>query len=165
MNNLENVGAIDTRRKRRDTHGMAAIGFKITRNDLSPALSRLASTAKNPTPVFRAMGTTFLFLTMGTFNSVGASYRPRPWPSKKDGSPSNLILHGVLSKSFHLDVTSTYAKVSNPMIYAAAHQFGYPKRNLPARPFYPVLEDKLTPAAEEKIAAAGQRAILREAGQ
>jgi phage gpG-like protein len=144
---------------------MAAVGFKITRNDISPALSRLVATAKNPTPVFRAMGTTLLSITMGTFNSVGAGYRPKPWPAKKDGSPSNLILHGVLSKSFHLDATSTYAKVSNPMIYAAAHQFGYPKRNLPARPFFPVLENQLTPKAEEKIAAAAQRTILREAGQ
>jgi phage gpG-like protein len=100
---------------------------------------------------------------MGTFNSVGAGYRPRPWAPKKDGSPSNLILHGVLSKSFHLDVTSTSAKVSNPMIYAAPHQFGYDKRNLPPRPFFPVLDGRLTPAAEEKIGAAGERAILRQA--
>jgi phage gpG-like protein len=144
---------------------MASIGFKITRNDISPALTRLADTAQNPQPVFRAMGTTFMSLAMGTFNSVGASYRPKPWAPKKDGTPSNLILHGILSKSFHLEVSSTGAKVSNPMIYAAAHQFGYPPRNLPARPFFPVLDRGLTRAAEEKIAAAAQRAILREAGQ
>lgn len=142
---------------------MAALSLRITRDDISPALSRLAGTARNPTPVFRAMGTTFMSITMGTFNSVGANYRPKPWAPKKDGSPSNLILHGVLSKSFHLEVTSTHATVSNPMIYAAAHQFGYPKRNLPARPFFPVLDGKLTQKAEEKIAAAAQRVILSQA--
>lgn len=138
---------------------MPDLGFKIVQDDISPALSKLASAAKNPTAVFRAMGTEFMSITMGTFNSAGAAMRPAPWPPKKNGKPSNLILHGVLSKAFHLEVTSTYAKVSNPIVYAAAHQFGYPGRHLPARPFFPVLGGKLTKAAEEQIAAAGQRAM------
>ncbi|MCX6923496.1 MAG: hypothetical protein NT154_09855 [Verrucomicrobia bacterium] len=53
---------------------MAALFFRITRNDISPALSKLAACAKRPEPVFRAMGTTFLSLTMGNFKS--ADYRP-----------------------------------------------------------------------------------------
>ena len=161
---------------------MAALGLRITRDDISPAHTRLAGTARNPTPVLRAMGTTFMSLTMGTFNSVGADYRPKPWAPKYDGSPSNLILHGVLSKAFHLTVTSTHATVSNPMIYAAIHQFGgiihgnpflkfkaggkliiTRQVKMPARPFFPVLDGKLTQKAEEKIAAAAQRVILSQA--
>jgi phage gpG-like protein len=160
--------------------------FKVTRNDVSPSLAKLASTAKNPLPVYRAMGTTFKSITEGTFNSVGASYRPAPWKPKRDGTPSILQSRNpVLSKSFHLEVTSTFAKLSNPMLYAGVHQFGAtitPKNAkalrfqsggkwftvkkvvIPARPFFPVIDGKLTPAAEDKIRRAGERAIARQAG-
>lgn len=163
---------------------MASISFKLTRDDLSPALRRLAATAKNPIAVFRAMGTTFKSLTEGTFNSVGASYRPKPWPPKRDGTPSILQKSTTLAKSFHLEVAADHATLRTPMIYAAIHQFGgtikgkpflrfqwAPGRwavvrqvTIPARPFFPVADNgKLTPAAETKIAAAGQRAIARQA--
>lgn len=162
---------------------MAAISFTLTRNDISPALSRLARTAKNPTPVLRAMGTTFKSITEGNFNSVGSSYRPLPWPAKRDGTPSNLIQHAVLSKSFYLDVSSTYARLSNPAIYAAIHQLGgvitakkdflrfqigarwvsLRQVRIPPRPYFPVLNGQLTPAAERLIGRAGERAIARQA--
>ena len=164
---------------------MSALSLRITRNDASPALSRLASAARNPTAVFRAMGTTFKSLTEGTFNSVGASYRPKPWPPKRDGTPSILQKSTTLAKSFHLEVAADHATLRTPMIYAAIHQFGgtikgnpflrfqwAPGRwavvrqvTIPARPFFPVADNgKLTPAAEAKISAAGQRAIARQAG-
>lgn len=103
---------------------MASFSLTITRDDISPALTKLAATAKNPIAVLRAMGTTFKSITEGNFNSAGAQFRPKPWPAKKDGSPSNLKKSGTLSTSFHLEVTPASAKLSNPMIYAAIHQFG-----------------------------------------
>jgi len=161
---------------------MSAISFRITRNDISPALSRMASAARNPSAVFRSMGTTFLSLTMGNFKS--ADYRPAAWPAKKDRSVATLQKSGTLSRSFHLEVSNSGATVSNPMIYAAIHQLGgtikgnpwlrfeyAPGRwatvaqvTIPARPFFPVENDRLTPKAEEKIAAAGRRAIERQIG-
>ena len=103
---------------------MAGFSFKLTRNDISPRLAAMARAARNPEPVFRAMGTTFMSITMGNFNDAGSEYRPKPWPAKKDGTPSKLQKSGTLSRSFHLEVTDKYAKVSNPTIYAATHQFG-----------------------------------------
>jgi len=141
---------------------MASVGFKITRNDISPKLTKLANAAKNPEKVFRTMGTTFMSITMGNFNDVGSDYRPHAWANKKDGTPSKLQKSGALSRSFHLAVTRDAAKVSNPMIYAAAHQFGYEKGGLPPRPFFPVENGQLTPKAEEKIMRAGQRAVERQ---
>jgi phage gpG-like protein len=163
-----------------------SFSLKLFRNDISPAISALVHQARNPTAVLRSMGTTFKSITEGNFNSAGASYRPKPWPAKRDGTPSNLQQSTTLAKSFALEVTSTYAKVSNPMIYAAIHQFGgviKPKSGkflvfttadghtvfvrsvkIPARPFFPVLDGKLTPAAEELIARAGQRTLARESG-
>ena len=160
---------------------MSALSFRITRNDLSPALSKMASSAHRPEPIFRAMGTTFLSLTMGNFKT--AAYRPKDWPAKKDGTPSKLQKSGTLSRSFHLQVTNTGATVATPMIYAAIHQFGgtikgnpwlrfkvgdrwcaVAQVTIPARPFFPVESGRLTPKAEEKIRAAGQRAASRQFG-
>jgi phage virion morphogenesis protein len=137
--------------------------FKLTRNDISPTLSRTIKGVKPPARqrVLRAMGTTFKSITEGTFNSAGAGYRPSPWPAKKDGSPSILQKSTTMAKSFQLVVTDDAAVVSNPMIYAATHQFGREQGSgeIPARPFYPVKDDKLTPKAEEKIAASARRVM------
>jgi len=131
------------------------------------------------------MGTTFKSITEGTFNSFGAGYRPTPWAPKADGSgPSILQKNTVLSKAFHLEVTSTHATLRNATIYAAIHQYGgviRPKTakrlswvgpggkrifamkvTIPPRPFFPVLGDKLTAAAEDKIARAGARVIASQ---
>ncbi len=137
----------------------------ITRDDISPALSRMARAAKNPSKTLRAMGTTFMSITMGNFNDAGADMRPSQWAAKKDGSPSKLQKSGTLARSFHLEVSETKATVSNPTIYAATHQFGRTFGRgapIPARPFYPVLDGKLTPKAQELIGHAGKRAMERE---
>jgi phage gpG-like protein len=162
---------------------MAALGFSVTRNDVSPALAKMARTARHPQAVFRAMGTTFMSITMGNFK-IDPSYRPKPWPAKRDGSPSHLMLHNVLSRSFHLEATDSYAKVGTPVIYARIHQFGgvihgkpwlrfmyganqwatVASVKMPARPYFPVDDSgRLTPKAAEKIRAAGERALAREA--
>ena len=145
--------------------------FKVTRNDISPSLSRLVKTAKNPVPVLRAMGTTFKSITEGNFNSAGAGYRPKPWPPKKDpeGQPSILQKSTTLAKSFHLEVTAQAATLGTPSKYAGIHQFGgvirakagktlswinskgvrvfAKKVTIPPRPFFPVQDGKLTPKA------------------
>ena len=144
---------------------MASVSFKIVRNDISPKLARIALGVHRPQVALRAMGTTLMSITMGNFNDAGSDYRPTPWPAKKDGSPSKLQKSGTLSRSFHLTVTNEAATVANPTIYAATHQFGRTEGRgapIPARPFFPVdINGKLTPAAQEKIEAAGFRAIMR----
>lgn len=167
---------------------MAALKFKLVRNDISPYLSGMATAARRPEPVFRAMGTTFLSIIMGNFKT--ADYRPRPWPAKKDGSPATLQKSGTLSRSFHLTVTNTHATVGSPMVYAAIHQFGSSDygqsdapakviktasgmtmlqsqrvQNIPPRPFFPVENDRLTPKASEKIEAAARRQLERQFGK
>jgi phage virion morphogenesis protein len=169
---------------------MAGFGFIVTKNTVSPAVTRLIQTAKpsQRKQILRSMGTTFMSITQGNFNKVGASYRPAPWPNKKDGSTATLKKSGLLSQSFHLTVTDDQAIVSNPTPYAAIHQFGgktrphviepkfkkalafnggvyakvnHPGSNIPARPFFPVQNGKLTPAAEKLILAAGQRTFKK----
>lgn len=143
---------------------MSTVKLSITRDDITPAIRRALSAGRDATPVMRSMGAVFKSMTEGTFTEHGAALRPHAWAPKKDGSPSTLRRSGLLWHSFHLTVTRNRAILANPTPYAAAHQFGYAKRNLPARPFYPVAENKLTPSAEALIAAAGKRAIQRLIG-
>lgn len=162
---------------------MGNVAFRLTKDDISPHLRAAYARVKNPQPVLHAMGTTFMSITQGTFNSVGASYRPIPWKAKIDGSPSNLQKSTTLAKAFHLNVTTTLATVSNSTIYARIHQLGgviKPKTGkylkfkigdrwvsvkqvtMPARPFFPVLNGQLTPKAGEKIIGAAERVIMKE---
>ena len=82
-----------------------------------------------PEPVLRAMGTTFKSITEGTFNSVGARFRPRTWPNlltvRRDQKgelkferslPSILTKSGALAHSFHLTVTAREARVATPFV-------------------------------------------------
>lgn len=101
-----------------------SFSMTLTVDEVTPRLRAMAALGRNITPVLRAMGTTFKSITEGNFNSAGARFRPKPWAPKRDGSPSNLQLTTTMAKSFHLEVTNDKATVSNPMIYAAIHQFG-----------------------------------------
>jgi phage gpG-like protein len=165
---------------------MAHVKIAITRDDLRPALARLVKLGRDPTPVLKAMGTTFLSITMGNFKAANGDYRPLTWKPKYGGAPATLQKSGTLSRAFHLSVSRTLATVANPMPYAAIHQFGgtiQPKTKkflawmgadgvklvrksvtIPPRPFYPVLNGALTPKASDLIAAAGMRAVNRSAG-
>jgi phage gpG-like protein len=145
---------------------MATAVLKITHDDLRPAFQRLQRLGNNTTPVMRSMGNVFKSITEGNFNSAGAGYRPADWPAKKDGSPATLKRSGLLWHGFHLTVTKDTANLSNAAPYAAVHQFGSAKTTgrgsgILARPFYPVINGNLTPAAQEKIAEAGMRVIER----
>jgi phage gpG-like protein len=165
------------------------LSFSLKRDDVSPALTRMALAARNPQAVMRSMGTTFKSITEGNFSSLGMEYRPAPWPAKRDGAPSILQKSTTMVKAFQLEVGDKSATVSNPMIYASIHQFGgvihakdggylrfkwgpgagdwatVVSVTIPARPFFPVdTSGKLTLKAEEKIRRAGERALARQAG-
>lgn len=166
---------------------MATSLTTVIRTDtLSPALRSALTQLNPPTPVLRAMGLALKSITEGNFSSLGASFRPTPWPAKRDGKPSNLKLTTTLSKSFRLAVTPTAARVSTDRPYAAIHQVGgtikakpgkalrfrlpdgrwvYRKSvKIPPRPFFPVVAGKFTPAAAKLIEAAGQRALAKALG-
>ena len=162
---------------------MASFTIRVTHDSLTPFLQRLRSSAANPQPVLRSMGNTLLSITQGNFNSVGAAFRPLPWPAKRDGTPSNLQQSTALAHSWRLSVSGTQAVVSTDRIYAAIHQFGgviRPKTaralrfqsggqwwtvksvTMPARPMLPITPDgRLTEPAAALILRAGMRALLR----
>lgn len=159
---------------------------EIKLNTLAPALQAAASKAQDATPILRAMGLALKSITEGNFSSHGASFRPTPWPAKRDGKPSNLKLTTTLSRSFRLVTDGRSARLSTDRKYAAIHQVGgtihakpgkalrfrlpdgrwaYRKSvKIPPRPFFPVLNGNFTPAAAALIIAAGQRAVGKMLG-
>jgi len=143
---------------------MANATFTLSVDTLRPALRKLMKLGRDTTPVMRAMGTTFKSITERNFTSSGA-LRPIAWVAKKDGTPATLRQSGLLWHSFTLGITPTTAKLTNPTPYATRHQFGDEdydgERGMPPRPFVPVKDGALTPAAAELIMRAGQRAVER----
>ncbi len=144
---------------------MANATFTISLDTMRPKLRQLQKLGRDTTPVMRAMGTTFKSITERNFSSAGSAMRPIEWVAKKDGSPATLRRSGLLWHSFTLGITPTSATLTNPTPYATRHQFGdedYDGTNgMPPRPFVPVKDGKLTPAAAELILRAGQRAVER----
>lgn len=160
-----------------------SFSLNVVEDSISPALTRLVETARNPAPVVRAMGTTFYSIVKGNFEG-DTSYRPATWKPKYQGGPSRLRKSNTLFNSIFLRSEARQAIVGTPMVYAAIHQFGgiiKPKKGdflvfsaadgapifasevkIPPRPFFPIKDGKLTAKAEEKILRAGQRVIEKQ---
>jgi phage gpG-like protein len=166
---------------------MASFSLTVSHDTLTPVLHRLQTLdGAGKTAVLRSGGNALLSLTVGNFNSVGAMFRPLPWPAKRDGSPSILQQTTALAHSITLRVGTDTATVSTDRQYAAIHQFGGVIRpkvatalrffsggrwwtvqsvTMPARPFFPMnAQGQLTDAAATLITRAMGRAILRVAG-
>lgn len=128
-------------------------GIRITEDTLSPATRNLAATfaSRGRVEILEAMGLELRSMTIEAFQSVAD--RPAPWAPKKDGSPSNLVQSTALRQSFQVRTGPIQSVVTTDRIYAAAHQFGSTKRNLPARPFYPFLRGELTGDARRRLQA------------
>lgn len=85
-----------------------------------------------------------------------AEGRPLPWPPLAPATlrrkpPGLKILErtGRLRRSIRTRVEASAIVLSTDVPYAAAHQFGVPRRRLPARPFL-----VLTPEDQEEVAQA-----------
>lgn len=167
---------------------MASGGFtiQVTRDSLTPAMKKAIAGAKNRQPILRAAGTQIVSIAKRSFREP--ALRQSVWVPKKDGQPSNLILHGVLSKSIRITtLTDEQVSVGSDRKYAAIHQLGgviKPKKEggllvftsggktyrvtkvvMPGRPYLPFTKDgKLTPQAQPKVRATIERAAAKQIG-
>lgn len=136
------------------------------RNGISPAIARLASRVHDRRPILEAMGLEFVSLSKRAFTTP--SLRPLPWRDKVDGTPATLRQSGALWQSIRVaEVTNSSVTAASDRPYAAIHQLGGEiKRGdtvikMPARPFFPILDGKLTPAAKQRIEAVAKAKALR----
>jgi phage gpG-like protein len=134
------------------------------RDGISPAIVRLTSRARNRKPILEAMGLEFVSLTKRAFTDPGL--RPLPWRDKVDGTPATLRKSGAMWQSIRVaQVTNDSVTAASDRPYAAIHQFGGKtgkggKVTMPPRPFFPVLNGKLTPLAAQRIGAVAKAKAL-----
>lgn len=145
------------------------------KDNLTPSIRRLAKGIKDKRPILEAMGLQLQSLALRAFNEP--ALRPKPWPNKRDGTPSTLRKDQALHQSLRRPpvVTQNSVTVSSDRVYAAIHQLGgviRPKPGkkalrfkigdrvvfvkkvvMPARPFFPFDGERMTDTAQRKIAA------------
>lgn len=129
--------------------------FTLRVDDISPSLSRLASEQLKEKLLMGA-GTVIQSLAQRAFDEP--ALRPKSWPARKTaGSHPLLIKSGDLRQGIHVQKTGAdTVRVGSPTKYAAHQQLGSPKTSgrgsgVPARPFFPVLNDQLTGNATQEI--------------
>jgi phage gpG-like protein len=130
-----------------------ASGFtiKVIRDDVTKDLRQMIRKVQSPTPLLRAIGTGLVGLAKESFND--ASKRPAPWASRKDGSKATLkSREATLWRSIKVQsISATNVKIGSDRPYAAIHQLGGVSRPMPARPYFPFLDDKLTMQGEKRL--------------
>lgn len=133
---------------------MSAIAFQLKLDEITPSLGGLADAALKRR-IVQAMGTLMESYAVRAFDEP--SLRPSPWPARKKSKATNplLIQSTNLRQSIHTQVLGDdEVKVGLPEatgIYGAAHQLGSAKKGIPARPFFPVVEDQLTGNVQAEI--------------
>lgn len=156
------------------------------RDGITPELARIARDIKDRKPILKDMALQLVSITKRAFSD--ASLRPAPWPPRKSDGPTkykvraglknagqtrtakshNLLrLSGALWQSIRVaEVTHEQATVASDRVYAAAQQFGYAPRKLPARPFFPFATptSEMTATAKEKIQKVARDRIAKILG-
>jgi len=144
---------------------MSALSLTLKVDDVTPALQALEDPALRQ-KLLLAFGTLVESYAVRAFDEP--NLRPTSWPARKPSKATNPLLQrsGDLRKSIHTQLQgSDEVKVGAPMVYAAAHQLGSAKRNLPPRPFFPVLNNQLTGNVTDEITDVLSGIVQRAAGQ
>lgn len=113
-----------------------SLQLRIQSDTITPDLKKKLGKVKDPTPIWRAVGTQVLSIATRSFREP--NLRIAAWPNKKalvafedgsfgwtDGGPSNLIRKGTLKASLRLvTVTQKGVTLGSDRVYAAIHQLG-----------------------------------------
>ncbi len=131
----------------------SSFGLKLERDDVSKDLQRMLKgmSAGGARPLLKGIGVGIVGLAKDAFNN--ASLRPAPWAAKKDGTPATLkSKEATLWRSLRVQqVSGMNVTVGSDRPYAAIHQLGGESRPMPARPYFPILNNKLTIPAQKRI--------------
>lgn len=141
--------------------------FTISRDTLTPHLLRKLRAAQNPQPALRAAGEALVQMAKRSFDEP--ALRAASWPPLKPSTAkrkaaagkSNAILKssGTLWRSLRvIGVTLSAVTIGSDRPYAAFHQIG--TRHIPARPFFPIQQGKLTAAAKDRVFTAIHQKLM-----
>lgn len=144
---------------------MANDHLTIRHDGISPDLLKKARAAANKKPLLTAMG--MAAVTLGKQAFTDASLRPSAWAPRKDNSMDHnlLMLSTMLYRSVRIgNVTANEVTIVSDRPYAATHQLGSEKLNIPPRPFLPFTKSgALTKIGTVRVERA-LRAALKSAG-
>lgn len=134
------------------------------KDQISPRLQRGLKKMKNKRPVLEAAGAAVEGISVRAFRDE--SLRASEWEPLTEatlaakGSSGNLLIEsGALVHSLRHVVGSNQVEIGSDRPYAAAHQFGY--EAIPARPFMPIVGDRLTAEAAAEVRSAVEAVIER----
>ncbi|MBR0253933.1 MAG: phage virion morphogenesis protein [Synergistaceae bacterium] len=103
-------------------------------------LNLMSNNLRDLTPFWQLVGSYIKKQTVNErFNKEqspsGEKWKPLKHPSKKKGKRKILTDTGTLRRSINFKANHDSAVVGSNLKYAAVHQFGGRKKNIPARPF------------------------------
>jgi phage virion morphogenesis protein len=105
-------------------------------------LGEIASRMSNLSPVLKAIGDRIAEQTKRRFEAGGPDPAGDPWAALKPATLKYKKRDKILTESGQLKNSIRYQMIGNNTvnigtnkIYAAVHQFGFKKRNIPARPY------------------------------
>jgi phage gpG-like protein len=135
--------------------------FTISRNQISPALVKHLRAATDARPALNAAGEVLVQMAKRSFDEP--ALRPAVWPplkastlsQKAKAGKSNGILKssGTLWRSLRvISAEPTRVTIGSDRPYAGFHQLG--TQHIPARPFFPFAQGKLTAAGKVRVEAA-----------
>lgn len=132
--------------------------FRI-KDGISPDLRRRARAAANTRPLLGAMGQAVKAVGIQAFSDPAK--RAQYWrPRKKEPEDGHALLQDstLLRKSIRVvAITKDSVIIGSDRPYAATHQLGSDKLNIPARPFLPFYQSgQLTPLGRQRV----ERALL-----
>jgi phage gpG-like protein len=127
--------------------------------------SDLKKVAKRGHPVvLKAVSDEALSLVQLDFDA-GVSPQGKPWepPKRRPGGQplrDDGHLMGSVTGPEEMVVTKRGFEIGSNLIYAAVHQYGWPERNIPARPYLPD-GDAMPPAWDASLEEAAEEAMAR----
>lgn len=134
-------------------------------DSISPDLVRRAAAVADKRRLLLAMGQAAKSIAIQAFTDP--ALRPTPWPARKSTKQDHPLLQKstMLRKSLRGDrISGDSVLLTSDRPYAATHQLGSTKLNIPARPFFPFTKSgKITPAGKTRIERA-LRAALKKHG-
>ena len=157
-------------------HETMQLTFHVERDGITPSLRERLARARNARGALAAAGESVVSMTQRAFTNP--SLRPAGWDglaartlagrAKRGRKGTRPLLDStLLQKSIRVvgadnaSVTVGSDRRAGSYSLAAIHQYGAPRRKIPARPFFPIRPDgSLTPLARRRFAAA-LRAALR----
>ena len=123
----------------------ASLDIRLTISNaekVQAALESLQARLSDLTPAFRDIGEAMLNSTRERFNTQtapdGTPWKPLSpkYQQKKERNKDKILtLYGHLRGTLNYRVGPNEARIGTPLSYGGDHQFGLPRKRIPARPF------------------------------